>query len=77
MPDFRHAVVASDTFTPLTIHRFTGRRRGAVYGSPEKRYDGTTPLRNLFLCGTDQGLVGIVGAIISGITIANRHLLRG
>jgi hypothetical protein len=28
------------------------------------------------VCGTDQGLVGIVGALISGITMANRHLLR-
>ena len=33
-------------------------------------------LRNLFICGTDQGLVGIIGSMISGITIANRYLLR-
>ena len=46
-----------------------------VYGTPQKHYDGTTHLKNLFLCGNDQGLVGIVGTILSGITMANRHAL--
>jgi phytoene dehydrogenase-like protein len=77
VPDFRQAVIATDTFTPTTIRRFTGHVNGAVYGAPQKRYDGRTHLENLFVCGTDQGLVGIVGSIISGITIANRHLLKG
>jgi hypothetical protein len=30
----------------------------------------------LFICGTDQGLVGIVGSIISGISMANQHVLK-
>jgi phytoene dehydrogenase-like protein len=76
VPDFRPAVVETDMFTPLTIHRFTGHAEGAVYGSARKSRDGTTHLRNLFICGNDQGLVGIVGAILSGISIANRHLLK-
>jgi phytoene dehydrogenase-like protein len=76
MPDFRSAVVDSDMFTPLTIRRFTGHESGAVYGAPEKRYDGTTHLPNLFVCGNDQGLVGVVGTILSGISVANRWLLR-
>ena len=76
LPDFRSAVVETDVFTPLTIHRFTGHADGAIYGSTRKNRDGTTHLRNLFICGNDQGLVGIVGAIISGISIANRHLLK-
>ena len=59
-----------------TIRRFTWHDSGAVYGAPDKRLDGTTHLKNLFLCGNDQGFVGIVGSIISGITIANRHCLR-
>ncbi len=37
---------------------------------------GTTHLKNLFICGTDQGFVGIIGTMISGIAMANRHLLR-
>lgn len=75
VPDFRERVIATDMFTPLTIRRFTGKENGAIYGVPEKKYDGRTPLENLFLCGTDQGLVGIIGAIISGITIANKYVL--
>jgi len=76
VPDFRSAVIATDMFTPTTIRRFTGRSNGAVYGVPEKRYDGRTHLNNLYICGTDQGFVGIVGTIISGIGIANQYLLR-
>jgi phytoene dehydrogenase-like protein len=76
MPEFRHAVIDTDMFTPLTIHRYTGHEGGAVYGSTQKRYDGTTHLKNLFICGNDQGLVGIVGAILSGIGIANKYLLK-
>jgi len=76
IPDFRGAVIDTDTYTPMTIRRFTGHINGAVYGAARKVYDGTTHLGNLFLCGTDQGFVGIVGALLSGITMANRHLLR-
>ena len=76
VPDFRGSVIDTDMFTPLTIHRFTGHANGAVYGSAQKSRDGTTHLKNLYICGNDQGLVGIVGTIISGISIANRHLLK-
>jgi phytoene dehydrogenase-like protein len=76
VPDFRDAVIATDMFTPTTIRRFTGHENGAVYGAPDKHRDGKTHLDNLFVCGTDQGLVGIVGSIVSGIAIANRHLLN-
>jgi phytoene dehydrogenase-like protein len=76
IPDFRSHVIDTDVFTPKTIRRFTSHDNGAVYGAPEKKLDGTTHLRNLFLCGTDQGFVGIVGAIVSGISMANMHCLR-
>jgi phytoene dehydrogenase-like protein len=66
-----------DFFTPLTVERFTGRINGAIYGSPQKIYDGILPIKNLFLCGTDQGFLGIIGAMLSGISIVNRHLLLG
>jgi len=77
IPDFRPQVVFTDTFTPRTIQRYTGHLGGAVYGSASKVPDGRTRLRNLFVCGTDQGLVGIVGALLSGISMANRHVLSG
>ena len=76
VPDFRSSVIETDMFTPTTIRRYTGREDGAVYGIDRKRYDGRTHLRNLYICGTDQGMVGIVGSIISGISIANKHLLE-
>jgi len=75
VPGIQGAVIDHDMFTPLTIRRFTGHDAGAIYGIPQKQYDGATHLGNVFLCGTDQGLVGIVGATISGITVANRHVL--
>ena len=39
--------------------------------------DGRTHLENLFLAGTDQGFLGIVGAMLSGISMANLHVLQG
>lgn len=75
IPDFRPHVIDEDHFTPHTIRRYTGHRNGAVYGAPDKQLSGTTPVRNLYLCGTDQGFLGIVGSMLSGITMANNHLL--
>ncbi len=65
----------TDLFTPRTIERFTGHMNGAVYGSPRKRRDGRTRYDNLFICGTDQGYLGVIGAMMSGVTIANMHVL--
>ena len=76
LPDFRDSVVFLDTFTPKTIKKFTGHANGAVYGSPVKIRDGKTPVRNLFICGTDQGFLGIIGATLSGISMANLHVLQ-
>ena len=73
--DIRGHVVAKDVFTPRTIEHFTGHLNGAVYGCPEKRYSGEIGIPGLYLCGTDQGMLGIVGAMLSGIHMANRHAL--
>ncbi|MDO5308624.1 MAG: NAD(P)/FAD-dependent oxidoreductase [Planctomycetia bacterium] len=73
VPEFRRHVVDVDMFTPLTVQRFTGRERGAIYGAPVKRYDGLTPFKNLYLCGADQGFVGVIGALVSGVIIANMY----
>jgi phytoene dehydrogenase-like protein len=76
IPDFRDSITFTDVFTPKTIHRFTGHINGAVYGTPNKTKMGTTHLENLFICGTDQGFLGIVGAMLSGISMANLHVLQ-
>ena len=65
-----------DTFTPKTIKRFTSHVNGTLYGSPTKRRDGSTKYKNLYLAGTDQGYVGIVGAMLGGIAVANNQILR-
>ncbi|MBW8781412.1 MAG: NAD(P)/FAD-dependent oxidoreductase [Verrucomicrobia bacterium] len=70
------ATVATDMFTPRTITKFTGHTGGAIYGSPVKLRDGRTALANLYLAGTDQGFLGIVGAMLSGISMANFHVLQ-
>ncbi|MCX7043912.1 MAG: NAD(P)/FAD-dependent oxidoreductase [Candidatus Sumerlaeota bacterium] len=75
VPDFREHVTATDCFTPLTIERYTSRRGGAIYGSGVKSPQGLTPFPNVFLCGADQGLVGIVGAMLSGANMANAHVI--
>ena len=71
----RRATIATDMFTPRTITKFTGHLGGAIYGSPVKIRDGRTPLANVYLAGTDQGFLGIVGAMLSGISMANFHVL--
>ncbi len=68
--------LASDMFTPRTVRKYTGHLNGAVYGAPNKVKDGRTHLDNLFLAGTDQGFLGIVGALLSGISMANLHVLQ-
>ncbi len=70
------AALCQSVLTPRAIERYTGRLGGAVYGSPNKRKDGRTHLRNLYLAGTDQGFLGITGALLSGIAMANHHVLR-
>jgi phytoene dehydrogenase-like protein len=65
-----------DTFTPTTIKHFTSHINGTLYGSPTKTRDGSTRFNNLFLAGTDQGYVGIVGAMLGGIAVANNQILR-
>ena len=70
------ALTSTDVFTPRTVRKFTGHLNGAIYGSPTKRRDGRTDLENLFLIGTDQGFLGVTGAMLSGISMANLHGLK-
>jgi len=72
--NYRPKVLYQDVFTPLTVERFTGKAAGAIYGSPVKVRDGRTPWQNLFVAGTDQGYLGIVGAMLSGVTMVNQHI---
>ena len=73
--DWRPRTIFRDIYTPTTIVHYTGHLEGSIYGSPNKRLTGETPIAGLFLCGTDQGYLGVVGAMLSGIAMANRHAL--
>jgi len=69
-------IVYEDTFTPVTIERYTSRTQGAVYGCPLKLKDGRTNFDNLYIAGTDQGYLGIIGSMLSGVTVVNQHILQ-
>jgi phytoene dehydrogenase-like protein len=73
--NFSSDIVYEDTFTPVTIERYTSKIGGAIYGSPDKIKDGNIGFSNLFLAGTDQGFLGIIGSMLSGVSIVNRHIL--
>lgn len=72
---FSDQVTFQDTFTPITIQRYTGKIEGAIYGSPHKIKDGRTGYRNLIIAGTDQGFLGIIGSMLSGVSMVNQHIL--
>jgi phytoene dehydrogenase-like protein len=65
-----------DLFTPMTLRRYARHAEAALYGSPVKTRAGAAFRDNLFLIGADQGFQGIVGAMLSGVTMANLHVLK-
>ena len=76
IPDFRPHTTLVDMFTPRTIRHYTGHEGGAVYGSPIKKRTGQSGVEGLYIIGTDQGFLGIIGAMLSGISMANRWVLQ-
>ncbi len=72
---FKANIVYENSFTPVTIERYTSKIGGAIYGSPIKVKDGNIGFTNLFLAGTDQGFLGIIGSMLSGVSIVNQHIL--
>jgi phytoene dehydrogenase-like protein len=73
MPQFDGQLLFSDVFSPTTIERYTWHQNGAVYGSIDKTRYGKTPYQGLYIIGTDQGFLGIVGSMLSGISMANLY----
>jgi phytoene dehydrogenase-like protein len=78
LPQFSSTIVFKDVFTPTTITRYTSHFNGTVYGSTTKTRNGKTPIDGLYIIGTDQGFLGIVGSMLSGISMANLYgLMEG
>lgn len=73
VPNFNYDIRFHDVFSPTTVERYTSHFNGTVYGSTDKTRDGKTPIDNLYIIGTDQGFLGIVGSMLSGISIANLY----
>ena len=80
-PGFRDLVEYSELGTPLTFEYFTGAPSGCIYNYPgtPNRYrmewlGVNTPVRNLYLTGTDAGSLGIMGALMGGVLTASRLL---
>jgi prolycopene isomerase len=74
IPSLRGAVVLSEAASPLTLERWTGNRRGAIYGLEPTvgqfgpwRWPNAAVLRGLYFCGHySRPSHGIVGACYSG-----------
>jgi all-trans-retinol 13,14-reductase len=82
-PGFGDLVEYSELATPLTFEHFTAAPSGAIYGYPAipdkygKAWLGpTTPIRNLYLTGSDVALLGIMGASMGAVVTASRLLGR-
>lgn len=73
IPKFNDEIRFHDVFSPTTVERYTSHFSGTVYGSTTKTRDGSTPYKGLYIIGTDQGFLGIVGSMLSGISMANLH----
>ncbi|MBK5212999.1 MAG: NAD(P)/FAD-dependent oxidoreductase [Flavobacteriaceae bacterium] len=83
-PQIEGTVVASEVSTPLSTENFTNYKSGEIYGlahSP-KRFTLSflrpkTKIRGLFLTGQDITLVGVAGAMLSGLLCATAILKIG
>ncbi len=77
-PGFADLVEYRELATPLTNESMTGHVRGGIYGLPAvaERYQprnrawssARTPLPGLYLTGADTSSLGIVGALMGGVT---------
>jgi all-trans-retinol 13,14-reductase len=78
-PGFRDLIEYSELGTPLTFEHFTAAPSGTIYGFPgtPDKYRKPwlrpgTPIRNLYLTGSDVALPGIMGALMGGVLTASR-----
>jgi phytoene dehydrogenase-like protein len=71
--DTKVDVLYKDVFSPTTIKKYTSHFDGTVYGSTTKVRNGKSGIDGLYIIGTDQGFLGIVGSMLSGISMANLY----
>jgi all-trans-retinol 13,14-reductase len=73
-PGFESLIDYRELGTPITTEYFTNHRNGNIYGLPmvPQKFRSLwlgpyTPIRKLFLTGSDAAFFGIVGAMMSGV----------
>ena len=83
-PQIEGTIVASEVSTPLSTENFTNYKSGEIYGlahSPERFalpfLRPKTKIKGLFLAGQDITLVGVAGAMLSGLLCATAILKFG
>ena len=81
LPGLSAMVAYMELATPLTMEHYTSHPRGRFYGIPATpaRYKAAplgprTPIRGLFLSGSDAGCLGIAGAMMGGVGAATQAL---
>ena len=80
-PGFRSLVAYAELATPLTFEHFTGAPSGTIYGYPatpdrfrKAWFAPKTPIKNLYLTGTDASILGVMGALMGGVATASTLL---
>jgi phytoene dehydrogenase-like protein len=80
-PGFREFVAYAELATPITFEFFTAAPSGTIYGYPatpekfrKKWLAPKTPIRNLYLTGTDAAVLGVMGALMGGVATASTLL---
>jgi phytoene dehydrogenase-like protein len=79
LPGLAELIEYTELATPLTIEHFSGHAGGAIYGLPAtperlafEEIGVNTPIRNLYLTGTDAATMGVLGgAMMGGIATAS------
>lgn len=83
-PQIKGTIIASEVSTPLSTENFTNYKSGEIYGlahSPD-RYKlpflrPKTKIKGLYLTGQDITMVGVAGAMLSGLLCATTILKFG
>lgn len=85
IPNLSSYIEISEIATPLTMERYTGSYKGAIYGwsqivsqSGSNRLKNKTPINNLYLVGAwTQPGGGVKGVMQSGVIVSNKILNKG
>ena len=85
LPGTKDLVDYTELSTPLTLEYFTGWKNGSFYGIPAtpsrfkyKWISPKTPVKNLYLSGSDAVSIGVLGAMMGGVfSIAAMKGMKG